>query len=296
MTFPPAVLGGLRYAIAGAGMLLALRVAGRRVGVRIRDVPPLLVVAALLLVGGNGLVMWAEQTVPSGLTALLVATVALWMSGLAALLPPREGLTGRAVAGIALGFLGVVVLVWPELRSPAGYLWGELALIVASLSWACGSLYSRRAGILADPLTATAWEMLFGGAMMLGLALANGSLDLWLRALQAPGAWRESRDGFIALAYLITVGSWIGFTAYIWLLSHASAARVATYAYVNPVIAVILGWLILGEALTLEMVAGSIIVVAAVVLVTSARVDPEVTPAIEAIPPASLVEGGSRAS
>ena len=261
-SIPVTVLAGVRFTIAGGGMLLALRLVGRPTRVRGHDFRALLLVAALLLIGGNGLVVWAEQEVPSGLAALIVATVPLWMAGLAALPPTHERLPTRAVLGLGLGFLGVVVLVGPALDGPRGELRGEAALVLASLSWSCGSLYARRAGIRLDPLAATGWEMLLGGLLFLALAVVNGS---W-RAMHPTPA------GIAALAYLVVLGSWIGFTAYIWLLAHAPAAKVATYAYVNPVIAVLLGWWILDEPITGTVIAGSAIVVVAVALVTAARV------------------------
>ena len=185
------------------------------------------------------------------------------MAGLAAALPPaRERLPARAVLGLGLGFLGVAVLVGPALDGPRGTLWGEAALLLASLSWSCGSLYARRAGIGVDPLAATGWEMFLGGVLFLALAVASGSLR----------AVHPTPVSLAALAYLVVVGSWVGFTAYIWLLANAPAAKVATYAYVNPVIAVLLGWWILDEPITGAVIAGSAIILVAVALVTAARV------------------------
>ena len=260
-SFPPPILAGLRFTIAGGGLLAALVVGGRAVRPNARDLGALAVVATLLLVVGNGLVVWAEQTVSSGLAALIVATVPLWMAILAALPPTHERLAPRAMVGLALGFIGVTVLVAPGLRG-AGTLRGEAALLAATLSWSCGSLFARRATAHIDPIVATAWEMLLGGLIFLGIAAAAGSAS----AVHATPA------GTIALLYLIVAGSWIGFTAYIWLLAHAPAAKVATYAYVNPVIAILLGWWVLDERISLAVAAGSAIVVVAVVLVTTARV------------------------
>ncbi len=262
-SLPTPILAGVRFTIAGAGMLVALRLGGRAVLPSARELRALTIVGALLLVGGNGLVVWAERTVPSGLAALVIATVPLWMAGLAALPPTRERLPPRAVVGLALGFAGVVVLVGPDFAG-GGPLLGEAALVVASLSWSCGSLYARRATAAIDPLVATGWEMLIGGGLFLLIAVAAGSVaDL-----------RPTATGVAALLYLVVFGSWIGFTAYVWLLAHVPAAKAATYAYVNPVIAVLLGWWILDERLSLAVAFGSAIIVAAVVLVTTARVRP----------------------
>lgn len=258
---PPTVLAGVRFLLAGAGMLAVLKATGRLAPVRARDLRAIALIAFLMLIGGNGLVVWAEQSVDSGFAALLVATVPIWMAGLAALPPARERLPVTAVAGIALGFLGVAVLVSPSLGrggDPAG----ALALLVASFSWSCGSIYSRHAGIRADPVTVTAWEMLLAGAMFLAIGTVTGGV--FTAELDAAGIG--------AIIYLIVAGSWIGFTAYVWLLANVPAAKAATYAYVNPVIALVLGWWFLDEAITPPIIAGSAIVVVAVALVTSARV------------------------
>jgi drug/metabolite transporter (DMT)-like permease len=258
---PPPILAGTRFVVAGAGMLVALRIAGRPILPRPHELRALAIVGAFLLLGGNGIVVWAEQWVASGLTALVVATVPLWMAGLATLPPWREHLPPRAVAGLALGFVGVAILCAPTARAGTS-LRAELAVVLAALSWSCGSLYARRATAAVDPFVATGWEMLFGGLLFFGVALATGSG----RGMQPTAA------GVAAIAYLVVFGSWIGFTAYVWLLAHAPAAKAATYAYVNPVIAVLLGWWILDEPVTLSVLAGSAVIVIAVVLVTTARV------------------------
>ena len=257
---PPTVLAGVRFLIAGAGMLAALAATGRlRAHERTRELRDIAIMAALMLVGGNGLVVWAEQSVPSGITALLIAVTPIWMAGLAALPPTRERLPPLAIVGIALGFVGVAVLVRP---TAGGDPLGIVALMLASLCWSCGSIYSRRAGFTADPLTITAWEMLIGGVLFLAIGAVTG------------GLWQASFDAAAigAITYLVAAGSWIGFTSYIWLLANVPAAKAATYAYVNPVIALLLGWWLLDEAITPAIVAGSAIVVVAVALVTSARV------------------------
>jgi drug/metabolite transporter (DMT)-like permease len=270
-SFPPPVLAGVRFTIAGAGLLVVLRLGGWAVVPGARDLAALAVVGTLLLVCGNGLVVWAEQSVPSGLAALIVATVPLWMAGLAALPPARERLPARAVVGLALGFAGVAVLVAPG-RATAGPVRGEVALLVAALSWSCGSLYARRATAAIDPLVATGWEMLIGGGLFLVIAAGLGSA----------AAMRPTAIGTAALLYLVVFGSWIGFTAYVWLLAHVPAAKVATYAYVNPVIALALGWWILDERMSLAVALGSAIIVVAVVLVTTARVTPRAAASVRA--------------
>jgi drug/metabolite transporter (DMT)-like permease len=277
-SIPPTVLAGSRFAIAGGGMLVALRLAGRSIAIDRRTARVLAIVAAFLLLGGNGLVVWAEQSVPSGLAALLVATLPLWMAGLAALPPAREPLSPAIVFGLLLGFAGVGLLAAPSMET--GHPLGVAALLCASLSWACGSIYARRAAIHTDPLVATGWEMLFGGAMFLVLAVTRGAFhDL------AP-----QTAGLLALAHLIVAGSWIGFTAYVFLLAHVPASTVATYAYVNPVIAVLLGWWLLGEPITPAIAAGSAIIIVAVAIVTTARAASPSTRGAEVGPAAAVEE------
>jgi drug/metabolite transporter (DMT)-like permease len=257
---PPTVLAGMRFVLAGGGMLVALAATGRLAPTSGRERRAIALLAALMLLGGNGLVVWAEQSVASGLAALLVATVPIWMAGLAALPPARERLPPAAVAGVLLGFVGVAVLVRPGVDG--GDLRGVLALLLASFSWSCGSIYARHAGFRADPITVTAWEMFFAGLMFLAVGAVTG------------GLWQAEIDpaGIGAIAYLVVVGSWVGFTAYVWLLANVPAAKAATYAYVNPVIALLLGWWLLDEPITAAIVAGSSIIVVAVALVTTARV------------------------
>jgi drug/metabolite transporter (DMT)-like permease len=258
---PPTVLAGVRFFVAGGGMLVALKASGRLAAATAHDLRAIAIMAVLMLIGGNGLVVWAEQAVPSGFAALLIATVPIWMAGLAALPPGHERLPPAAVVGVGLGFLGVAVLVGPSLGG-GGDFRGALALLLASFSWSCGSIYSRHAGIRADPISVTAWEMLFAGLMFLAIGTVTG------------GVFAATFDaaGIGAILYLVTIGSWVGFTAYVWLLANVPAAKAATYAYVNPVIALLLGWWLLDEAITPAILAGSGIVVVAVALVTSARV------------------------
>ena len=258
---PPTMLGGLRYLLAGAGMLVALAATGRLAPTPARELRAILVMAATMLLAGNGLVMWAEQSVPSGLAALLVATVPLWMAALAALPPSRERLPIAGVVGVGLGFLGVVVLFRPGLEGAFG-IWGVIGLLAASLSWSVGSLYARRVGFTADPLTVTAWEMFFAGLLFLAVGVGTGGL----------AATRLDATGLGAVLYLVTIGSWVGFTAYVWLLANVPAAKAATYAYVNPVIALLLGWWLLDETITPAILVGSAVIVVAVALVTTARV------------------------
>ncbi len=275
---PPAASAGVRFTAAGVLLLLYARLTGRVIAVSRQDALSLAIVGFFLLVCGNGLVVWAEQFVASGLAALMVATMPLWLAVMSAALPRGERLPPTGWAGVVLGFVGLAVLLWPKIGPKAsGDLGGEAALLLAPLCWSIGSLYSKRMPVTVAPLVATGWEMLFGGAILSIIAAAGGEFSRF-----AP-----TRDGWLALGYLVIFGSCVAFTAFVWLLHHVPAAKVATYAYVNPVIAVLLGWLLLDESLTSSMLVGTPIIVAAVALVTTARIR------TTARPPADRIRGAA---
>ncbi|HSE49592.1 MAG TPA: EamA family transporter, partial [Terriglobales bacterium] len=223
------------------------------------------IIGVLLLVGGNVGVAWAEKTVPSGLTALIVAIVPIWVAVIETFILKGERLKARGFVGLGMGIAGLVVLLWPKLNAGSvghGVLFGALILVGASLSWATGSVYSRRWDLKVDPFAATGWEMLCAGVVNLGISLALGD--------QHTVVW--TARGIGAIAYLITAGSLIGLTAYVWLLNHVPTAKVATYAYVNPIVAVFLGWLILHEQVDSYIFAGTIVILASVWLVNTSKV------------------------
>lgn len=261
-TLPPLLMASVRFLLAG-GVLYAWSI---RRGDRDGDRPgapewrAATIVGGALLLGGNGGVVWAEQRIPSGITALLVATVPLWMVLIAGL-AFRERVNRLELSGIALGFGGLVVLAGPS-GSGRLDLAGVLVLMLAALSWAAGSLYSRRARLPTRPLLATAMEMLAGGALLGVAGIARGELgDVHVS--------RVSGASVLALAYLIGFGSLVAFSAYVWLLRVARTSVVSTYAYVNPVVAVLLGWAILGEPVTARtLLAGGVIMVAVLLIVT----------------------------
>jgi drug/metabolite transporter (DMT)-like permease len=214
-----------------------------------------------MLLGGNGLVTWAEQRVPSGLAALIVASVPLWMAlldGIHKRIRPRA----YVVAGLLIGLAGILMLVAPGRFAGNGRvdLLGAGALLLAALCWTVGSLYSRHARLPESVLTATAMQMIGGGVLLwlVGLALGEGSrLDLTA----------VSPRSILSLGYLVVFGSLLGFSAYVWLLRATTPARVSTYAYVNPVVAVFLGWAFAGEAVTLRVALATIAIVASVALI-----------------------------
>jgi drug/metabolite transporter (DMT)-like permease len=224
------------------------------------------VVGILLLMGGNLTLSWAELSVPSGLAALIIAITPLWFLVLDSMLLGHHRISGRGKAGLALGIAGLFVLFWPELHSRSAMgrreLWASVALLGGSFLWALGSVLSKRWQSGMDVFSATGWQVTAAGAANFLFALVAGDFS---RVLWTP-------RGLGAVFYLIVCGSWIGYTAYIWLLEHVPTSKVSTYAYVNPVVAVFLGWLVLHERVDRFIVMGSVIVVLAVILVTSARV------------------------
>lgn len=268
--FPPFVLGALRFLIGGGAVLLVLRLRGRRGGDR-RQWAAAALVGTLLLLGGNGLVIWSEQWVPTGVAAVLVATVPLWTVLFEAAMfrsPPSRW----ALAAVALGTAGVVVLAGPRAWG-AGAVpwWGALALVAASASWALGTVLARRLPRPASALEATAQQMVAGGIGFALVALALGEFAQWRPATTSMAAWS-------ALAYLIVAGSWIGFSAYLWLLEHSTPARATSYAYVNPVVAVLLGWALRGEPLTARVLVALLLVAGAVLLVLRDAARPAAPP------------------
>lgn len=263
-TLPPFLMAGARFVVAGAVLYAWLAWQGRARATW-RQWRHNAVVGALLLLGGNGLVVWAEQVIPSGITTLIISISPLCMVLLDWLLPAGARPTGPTLLGLALGFGGLGLLIGGDLpgRAPLDLL-RCAGLILACLAWSGGSLYSRYHREPAAPLTAAALQMLLGGALLLGLGLGCGEAGrLHLAALtpRAVGAW----------SYLVVAGSLVAFPAYVYLLKHSTPARVSTYAYVNPVVAVFLGWLLLDETVTGRTLAAAVVIVAAVALITIQR-------------------------
>ncbi|SRR6266508_4351453 len=264
-TLPPFLMAATRFLVAGL-ILLALTIRrGDRTAdpIGARQWGAAAIVGTLLLLGGNGLVSWSERRIDSGVAALIVATVPIWMAVFAATLG-AERLRARTVAGLALGFAGVALLI-RSAGSDGGPvdLLGGLGVVLASLLWAFGSILSRRLSLPKRPLVATSMEMLAGGAALALTGLLSGELRGF-----SPS--QVSLESLLGLGYLIVFGSWAAFSAYVWLLANARPSLVSTYAYVNPVIAVFLGWLILHEPVTpLTLLAAAVIVGAVAVIVRS---------------------------
>jgi drug/metabolite transporter (DMT)-like permease len=277
-TIPPFWMAGARFLLAGSILYTFMRSRGTP--------PPLqkhwlaaAAVGALLLVGGHGSLVWAEQRVPSGLAATLVAVIPLWMVLLDSFRKGGPKLTGRVAGGLAVGLAGVGILVGPARLwgSSRVAILGTAVLMFSAFCWSGGSLYSRGAKLPSSPFLAAAMEMLAGGAMLmvLGVLVEGGQLH-----------WRAiSLRSTAGLIYLVVFGSLLSFTAYIWLLRMVSTSRVATYAYVNPVVAVFFGWAVGGEAISARGLLATGIIVAAVALILSHRSQPgAVAPETDGLP------------
>jgi drug/metabolite transporter (DMT)-like permease len=264
---PPAFMCAARFLVAGIVMLAYCAVTGRQIRFSPRHLAHFAVVGILLLMGGNLTLSYAERIVPTGLSALLVAVSPLWFLVLDSLLLGDHHISGRGKIGLVIGILGVVVLIWPDLMHPTALgrreFWWSIALQGGSLAWALGSVLSKKwqTGAV-DPFSSTAWQVVFAGVANLAFA--------FLVERNARVVWTVR--GVSAILYLVVCGSWIGYTAYIWLLQHVPTSKVSTYAYVNPVVAVFLGWLVLHERIDRYILMGSAIIVASVVMVTSAKI------------------------
>ena len=254
---PPFLFAGLRFLLAGALLLGIALALGDRLPRRAVDWRTSAIVGLFLLSGGNAFVVWAEQFTASGIASIFVVTVALWMAFFDAIIPGGSGdLSWRVVAGLLLGFAGTALLVG---ATPAQILHadlrGPIALTLASASWSLGSVYAKRHPTEASPYVGAALQMIVGGG---AIALVGFALGEW-------SAWHLTPRGIGAIAYLVVFGSILGYSAYTYALRHASPTMVGTYAYVNPVIAVLLGWLILREPVTARTFVAMAMILGAVV-------------------------------
>jgi drug/metabolite transporter (DMT)-like permease len=282
---PPLLALALRHVVAGAILLAVALPRGDRTGDRIgwTQIRAGLVLGFLLFVLSHGSLAWAQQTVPAGVAALLVGSIPIWMALFDRVAFGRR-LRGSAYVGFALGFLGLAFLVDPFGEGSVDRL-GAVAIVLGAGTWAAGSLYSRGAPLPRRPLVSAGLASLCGGVLLVIASFATGE-------------YRDavfSTEALLAVGYLIVVGSFAGFTAYVWLLQVAPTSLVATYAYVNPIVAVVLGWALLGEEITLQMaVAGAAVVVSVAMIVraSSAQLEPgwgllRRTPRVPAVPKTS---------
>lgn len=274
-SLPPLLAAGARFMTAGL-MLISFVVAQDRWragrGVPRRHPPrwprviewrTAFIVGALLLLGGNGMVSLAEQTIPSGIAAVLIATTPIWLSIFDALLTRRLP-SLLAIGGLLVGLIGVAILLLPSTGLDALNPVGIGILVVAAISWACGSLYARRGPLPANQLLGTGMEQLAGGLVLLAVGIGVGEIGEFDPA-------RVTTASLLGLAFLVVFGSLVAFTAYVWLLNHVAVTTVATYAYVNPVVAVALGFAFRGETLSLRPLLAATLIIGAVIAMVSGR-------------------------
>lgn len=263
---PALLLAGTRFTIAGAILLAWCHWRGFRLVWPPRTMLMLGFIGLLLLGGGNVGLVYAEETVPSGLASLVLAVIPLYVALIEMFLPGGEPLPARGWLGMVLGFAGLAVLLWPSLRHGLGgnpaLLWAIAALLGGALSWTVGSILSRRTRLPVNSFVAAAWQMLAAGAFntLLGTALGQ-----WPR-------FHFNGTAVASLAWLISGGSLLGYTAFIYLIEHVPVAKVASYAYVNPVVAVLLGIFLLHERPEAAEFAGMVGIIVAVFLLTTAQV------------------------
>lgn len=265
-TMPPFLMASTRFLIAGASLFVARRIAGDPLP-RWKEMRSASIVGLFLLLGGNGAVVWAEQTIPSGLAALMVSSSPLWMLMLEALRPGGQRPPARALLGVAVGFVGVLLLLWPG--SSGGLLQvnpiGAVVLIFAAVSWSFGSIYSRYADMPKSPLMGSAVEMLAGSVALFIVGAATGELGRVNIAEISLNSW-------LGLAYLIVFGSLIGYTAYTWLLQVVPTSLASTYAYVNPLVALVIGALLGNEIFSERTLLAAAVILGSVALTTTARI------------------------
>jgi drug/metabolite transporter (DMT)-like permease len=264
----PFILGSVRFLIAGPLMLGICAARGLKLRQSPRDFAMLLAIGILVLGIGNQGVVWAEQYLDSGLAALLVAVIPLYVALIEVILPGGEGLRARGWAGIGIGFVGLVVLLSPGLREGmhgrSGQFVGGIATMIAAFAWTCGSVLSRRAKVAASAFVAAGWQMCFAGVFNLALVfLVEGRGSLARAHFSAQAFW--------SILWLIVFGSLVGYSAYIYLLTNVPVAKVSTYAYINPIVAVILGAIFLHERLVPVEYLGMAAILLAVYLVTSSK-------------------------
>jgi drug/metabolite transporter (DMT)-like permease len=262
---PPYVAGTVRYLAAGPIMLAACALLGRKISLTRRDLGQLLVISILLLSIGNIGVLWGEIYVSSGLASLIVALVPIWVVMIEAWIFRAGRMTAKGLFGLAIGIVGLLVLLWPRISSGTHLgrleLLGSGILAGASFFWALGSVFSHRFNLTVDVFASAAWQMTLGG-------LVNGAVALVTGQFQKTH-WTFSALG--SIGYLVIFGSWLGYSAYIYLLEHVPTPKVATYAYVNPIVAVFLGWIILREHVDIFMLLGTAIIIASVALVNTSQ-------------------------
>ncbi len=255
--FPPELFAGARFLIAGALMLLFARLRGLEFPTKLTSFRDQSIVGLFLLLGGNGLVVWAEQYVHSGVASLLVATIPLFMAVIELFIPGRPRIDFKGWLGLIIGFSGVAMLVLSNSGEGSIEIKGVVALIIAAFLWAIGSVYSKGFKPTGSVISNIGIQMLAGGIGLIIVGIALGELPRVSLSVKGMGA----------LLYLIVFGSWFGYSSYIYVLQKWPAAKAGTYAYVNPPVAILLGALILGEPFTLTVLLSTVVILAGVLLV-----------------------------
>lgn len=258
---PPALFAGARFVTAGILLAIYARLSGQKFPTHLREWRTIAITALFMLVGANGLVVWGEQWVPSNQAALIVATTALWLAGFGTLGAHGQKLSPRTVLGLAVGFFGVAMLLLPENGFTLEHFGAQLAVLAACPLWAAGSMVAKRGQLGTPPLMVAALQSLVAGFVFCGIGFADSETARW--------SW--SQEAMAALAYLIIFGSCFAYAAYIWLLHEVSPAALGTYAYINPLVAVVLGWLVLRETLSATQMAGTVVILIGVMLVSISR-------------------------
>ncbi len=265
---PPFVVGTSRYLVSGPVMLLACVLMGRKIRLSHHDFWRVLAIGVSLLSVGNMGIVWGEKYVDSGLAALVVALMPIWVVAIEAWGYRAGRMTAQGLLGIGTGMLGLLVLLWPRIMS--GTHIGHLELLgcgilaFGSLAWALGSVFSHRFDVKVDIFVSAAWQMTLGGIVNAIIAGAAGQFQ------QA----RWTAPAIESIAYLVVFGSWIGYSAFVFLLEHVPTPKVATYTYVNPIVALFLGWLLLHEHIDVYMMVGTVIIIGSVALVNTSRLKP----------------------
>lgn len=278
-TIPPFFHAGIRFLVSGLILVIWQRAVGSAMPTRNQWISTF-IIGTLLLLGGNGLVAWAEQTIPSGIAALIIGSVPLFLVVMEAIRPNGVKPNWQAIVGLIIGFIGIFILVGPaEIAGSETRLnpFGVIALLAACLFWAIGSIYSKSADLPKSSLMTTGAEMLMGSIGLFFISLITGELNGWNPA-------EVSTRSLIGLVYLITIGSIIGFGSYIWLLQNAPISLVATYAYVNPIVAVLLGYFFGNEILEPRIWLATAIIIGAVAFINN-RSKPQVTKEAEEVSP-----------
>lgn len=259
-SIPPFYMAASRFIIAGSLLYTYRRIRG--------DAPPsrrhwrsAFIIGGCLLLGGNGGVVWAEQRVASGVTALLVGSAPLWMVLLDTLRPGGQRLTTRNFAGVFIGFMGVLILAWPREQGTSLDVMGVIVLLLAAFFWAVGSVYSRGAALPPSPLMGTSIEMLAGGFLLF-------IFGTFMRDWQRLDITAITQNSWLGLGYLVIAGSLIGFGVYTWMLRTTPISLVSTYAFVNPLLAIFLGNVLANEPLTPRLAAATLVIVSSVALIT----------------------------